>query len=136
MQALDETKLVDDLGGVREQLGNPLAALAVLLPIPFDTEDFAKPIGANQAWQVERQRLAVPCVQQRLAVKRVHLADPAMHEQEDHPLAFAGKCVCPARVGSAVRPAGASPPNPQRPSVGRCVAKFASGATSPMVCRQ
>ena len=39
VQTLDEAELVDDLGGMRKKLRDPLAAFAVLGPVPFHTKD-------------------------------------------------------------------------------------------------
>ena len=98
----DEAEVVDDLGGVRQQLADPRAACAVL-------REFEERAGQRQRRLVARhageplalahgvgQLLAVPLVEQRLVVEHLQLRRPAGHEQVDDALRLGGEVQLPA----------------------------------------
>ena len=71
---------------MREKIGNVFAALAVLFELPFGADHTtavfltAAPKGFHlNGFAIERIHLG-------LIIKRIHLARPAVHEQEDHVL--------------------------------------------------
>ena len=71
---------------VREQVADPLAALAVLLELPLRPDDAALVLLAAAAERLDRDRLAVEAVELRLVVEGIDVARPAVHEQEDDAL--------------------------------------------------
>ena len=113
-------------GGVREQLADLDAALAVLLELERRGERGA---GLALGRQVRhRQGLAGVFVQRRLGVERIDVGGPAVHEQVDDALGLRRKMRQPRRqrilvAGVADSPAGrraAAPPSastPARPSM-------------------
>ena len=92
---------------VREEVADPLAALAVLLELPLRPDDPPLVLLAAPAERLDGDRLAVELVQLRLVVERVDLARPAVHEQEDDALglrrrsaAASGRAGWPTGVGA------------------------------------
>ena len=63
-----------------------LAALAVLFEFPFRPHDAPLALLATAAKGLHVNRLAVERVQLRLVLEGVHVAWPAVHEQENHAL--------------------------------------------------
>ena len=84
----DDREVIGAGGDVRDPVGEPLAGLAVLLPLALRSEEgrlgFAHR-GDDRAETVG-QALAGQFVQQRLWVEEVHLRRTAFHEKEDDAL--------------------------------------------------
>jgi hypothetical protein len=90
---VDECDVVDAAADVREQVADPLAALAVLLELPPRLDDAALVLLAATAGSLHLDGLVVHADHAGLIVERVDLARPAVHEQKDDAL----------RLGSARR---------------------------------
>ena len=78
-------------GQVREQVADPLAALAVLLELPLRPDDAALVLVAAAAEGLHRGSSCRPAVQLRLVVEGVDVARAAVHEQEDDALGLGGE---------------------------------------------
>ena len=79
----EERDVVDACGEVREEVADPLAALAVLLELPARLDDPALVLVPAAAEGLDRDRLVVLADQPRLVVERVDVARPAVAEDED-----------------------------------------------------
>ena len=90
-----DAEFIRHLCSVRQPVGDPQAALAVLLPFALVGEQrrsaFAH--GGDHAAETVRQRLALKLSQQRLGIKQVELTGAAFHEEKNHALRLA----CPMR---------------------------------------
>ena len=89
---LHEAQLVDDLRGVRQQLADPRAALAVLRELELRAGQRKRPLERGHAGQALAhphrlgQLLAVHRAEQRLVVEQLELRRAAALEQVDDPL--------------------------------------------------
>jgi hypothetical protein len=92
MHRVDELHAVDMLCDVGKQIGDRASALAILLEGPRGLHDSlvaAESAGVGELPSiVKSDHLAIVFFQNRLGIKRVDLADPALHEQKDHSLDF------------------------------------------------
>ncbi len=89
VHAVQEAEVVDVLVDVREQAGGPATRLAVLGIVPERFHQLLRRALAglgDRARIRQVERLLVVALQARLVVEGVHVADPALHEQEDHAL--------------------------------------------------
>ena len=100
---VEERNLVHVPGDVREKAAHPLAALAVLHEVPLWPHDAAQVFFAATPEGLHLNRLAVERIQLRLVVERVHVAWPAVHEQENHALGLARQRRIPWRQRIAPR---------------------------------
>ena len=88
----DDAQVVDDPGRVRQEIGDPRAAGAVLLEPELRTGERQRRLVAGHARQAlalphrVRQLFAVALVEHRLVVERLHLRRAAGHEQVDDAL--------------------------------------------------
>src|SRR5581483_12412302 len=71
---------------VREQIADPLAALAVLLEFPLGTDDSPLILVAAAAERLYRDGLAVQRVEVGFVIEGIDMAGTAVHEEEDHAL--------------------------------------------------
>ena len=92
VHALDETELIGDLGGVRQKIAHPRAALAVLLE-RFDRREHQLPlrVARHRAEAFPRQifignRRPMQLLQFRLVIEQIDMRRRAIHEQINHPL--------------------------------------------------
>ena len=76
-------------GKVREQLGDMLAALTILLEGILGPHHSAFILFAAPAERFDWYGFAIQGIKIRFVVKRINLAGPAIHEQEDHALGLA-----------------------------------------------
>ena len=106
---VQEGDVIDARGQVREQVADPLAALAVLLELPLRPDDPALVLLAAAAEGLHLHGLAVQAVQLRLVVERIDVAGPAVHEQEDHALRLGGevRLLRRQRIGERAAPSAA-----------------------------
>ncbi len=77
---LDDAELVGVAGDLGKQLGDPLAALAVLAELPGRAQQL------RAVQPADRRGLAGVGRQLRLVVERVDVRRRPVHAQEDHPL--------------------------------------------------
>jgi hypothetical protein len=84
-------QLVRHLGCVRQPIGDPQPALAVLLPLAFVCEQWCAtfPHGGDDAAKAIGELLALELLEQGLGVKEIDVARAAFHEEEDHALCLA-----------------------------------------------
>ena len=88
----DDAELVDDLGGVRQEIADPGAVRPVLAEPELRTGERQRRLIAGHAGQPlalphrVRQLLAVALVEHWLVVERLHLRRPAGHEEIDDAL--------------------------------------------------
>src|SRR5205823_6265883 len=68
---------------VGKKVADPFSTLAVLLELPLGSDDGAFVLFAAASEGLHGNALAVQRVKLRLVIKRVHLARPAIHEQEN-----------------------------------------------------
>jgi hypothetical protein len=93
VHALEETQVVDARGDVREQLGDPAAALAVLREAPRRSHDAVldNRLRSCQGTGVgEVAHLAVAALQEWFVIEGIDLTGSPLHEQEDHPFGAGG----------------------------------------------
>jgi hypothetical protein len=91
---LDDAKIVDCRGEVRQQFRQLGVALAVLSELELRSQELGLRIdeGGTVAFeQFGRRQLAVEPCQFWLVVEQFHVARPAAHEQEDDVLRLRGK---------------------------------------------
>ena len=81
---MDEGDVVDAGGQVREQRGNPLAALAVLGKFPTRLDDAALILVSAAAERLHLDGLVVHALHGGLIVKRIDVARTAIHVQKNH----------------------------------------------------
>src|SRR5262249_52265872 len=74
---------------VREQVGDPLAALTILLELPLRTDDAPLVLVAAATVRLHGDRLPIQLIELGLVVERIDLAGAAVHEQEDDALRLA-----------------------------------------------
>ena len=125
----DDAQVVDDLGGVRQQVGDPGAAAAVLREPELRPGERQRRLVARHAGEplalAHRigQLLAVARLEQRLVIERLELRRPAGHEQVDDALGLGRHVELAAEhaaIGRACRLAPcvgcrpAAPPGPRR----------------------
>ena len=72
-------------GDVRQPVGDPEAALAVLLPLALGLKEGRAALahGGDDGLEAGGQRLAGELVQERLGVEGIEMAGAAFHEEED-----------------------------------------------------
>ena len=83
---MDEPDIVHARREVREKIAHMLAALPVLLELPLRSDHAALVPFSAAAKGLHINRLPVERVERGLVVKRVHLARPAIHEEENDAL--------------------------------------------------
>src|SRR5690349_21680757 len=86
---MEEGHVIDAGGQVREQVADPLAALAVLLELPLRPDDAALVLVPAAAERLDGNRLAVERVELRLVVEGIDVTRAAVAEDEDHALGLA-----------------------------------------------
>ena len=97
---VQEGDVVDAGRHVREEVGDPLAALSVLLEVPLGPDDHALALGTATTPGLDFDGLAIQRVELRLVVEGIDLAGSAVHEQEDHGLGPRGHHRGPGRQGT------------------------------------
>src|SRR5579872_6279876 len=80
LRGMNECQIVDDAAHVREQLGNPLPRLTVLLELIRAAHQRAGIALSNGDLALSLKRFAVELLKHRLVVESVHLADTTGHE--------------------------------------------------------
>ena len=91
--AFDHAQVVGVPGRVRQQVGHPQPALAMLLPLPRPAHQLVL-AGVEDAAHLIRffetvwNRLAVQLFQQRFVIEQVHRTRPAIHKQKNDVFGF------------------------------------------------
>lgn len=80
---VNEGNVINAGAEMGEQVADPLARLAILLELPLGPNDATFVLVPATAKSLDRDRLAIQRIKMGLVVKRIDLARPAIHEQED-----------------------------------------------------
>src|SRR5262249_30889086 len=86
-----DAQIVGVPGDVREQLAHGKSTLAVAANLPRRLQKAACRAFRERQRALERQRLAVIAIKERLGIERVQMRWAAVHEHEDHALGPRGK---------------------------------------------
>ncbi len=113
---MDEGNVVDMLREVRKQVRNVLAALPVLLELPFRTDHPALVLLAAATEGLHIDGLAVERVELRLVVEGVDVAGPAIHEEKNHRLGPLGQHGLLRSQRISIGIGGAAPARAKKPS--------------------
>ena len=90
LQRMDETQIIHMPRHVWKQFGNPMPRFAMPREIPqrlhhsLQTSPLAS-VG-NYPRVIERHHFPIFFLQERFVIERIHMARPALHEDEDDPL--------------------------------------------------
>ena len=84
VHAADEAEVIGNLRGVRQQLAEVHAALAVFLEFPRAAEEFAAGLVGEAVMDIAAIVHAVTALQLRLGIDEVHMTRAAVHEQRNH----------------------------------------------------
>ncbi len=81
---MNEGDIVDHFGFVREQVGNPLATLAVLLEVPARFDDASLVAMPASTERLDFDRFVVHSLHLWLVIERVDVAWSSVHVEEDY----------------------------------------------------
>src|SRR5438034_1309174 len=88
---VNEGDVVHTSRHMRKKIAHPFAALAILLEVPFGTDNPALILLPSPAKRLHRDGFTIQLVELGLVIESVHLTRSAVHEKEDYTFRFRRK---------------------------------------------